>query len=115
MKLYVKTRRYKTQSLLEGQASQKIYGTLNGSDISLLQILQSLKNENDCVSGANTPPRIEMSTAGVINTSSNEAAVENKIENHTVVTKVSPSVSLGRVGNDGRLKGYFSSYFQFKP
>ena len=47
--------------------------------------------------------------AGVINTSSNQAIVENKVENDRVVTKVSPSVPLGRLGNDGRLKGYFYS------
>ena len=42
-----------------------------------------------------------MSTAGVINTSS------NKVKNDRVVTRVSPSVPLERVGNDGRLKRYF--------
>ena len=42
-----------------------------------------------------------MSTAGVINTSS------NKVENYRIVTRVSPSVPLERVGNDGRLKHYF--------
>ena len=50
--------------------------TLNGSDMSLLQILQSLKNENDCVSVANTPPKMTMLTAGVISTSCNETVVE---------------------------------------
>ena len=42
-----------------------------------------------------------MSTAGVINTSS------NKVENDRIVTRVSPSVPLERVGNDGPLKHYF--------
>ena len=80
--------------------------TLNASDMSLSQILQSLKYKNDCVSVANTPPRMLMSTTRFINTSSNEAIVEKKVENDMFVTKVSPSVPLGRVGNDGRLSGY---------
>ena len=42
--------------------------TPNGSDMSLLQILQSLQNNNNFVSVAITPPRMVMSTAGVINT-----------------------------------------------
>ena len=80
---------------------------LNASDMSLSQILQSLKNKNDCVFVANTPPRILMSTTSFINTSSNEAIVEKKVESDMVVTKVSPSVALERVGNDGCLDGYF--------
>ena len=48
-----------------------------------------------------------MLAASVINTSSNEVAVENRVENNTVVTKVGPSVSLGRVENYGRLKRFF--------
>ena len=81
--------------------------TLNGSYMSLLQLLQSLQYKNYCASVAATPPRMVMSTAGVINTSSNEAISENKVENDRVVTRVNPSVPLGRVGNDGRLKGIF--------
>ena len=38
------------------QTSKSENMTLNGSDMSLLQIPQSLKNKNDCVSVANTPP-----------------------------------------------------------
>ena len=83
--------------------------TLNGSDMSLLQILQSLENENDCVSIANTPPKMLMSTAGVINTSSNEVIVENDM----VAIKVSPSVPLERLRSDGHLKGYFCSEVVF--
>ena len=48
-----------------------------------------------------------MSTAGIINTSSNEVIAKKKVENDMIVTKVIPSVSLERVGNDGRLKGCF--------
>ena len=49
-----------------------------------------------------------MSTTRFINTFSNDAIVEKKVENDMVVTKVSPSVPpLERVGNDGRLNGYF--------
>ena len=86
--------------------------TLHGSDMVLLQILQSLQNENDCVSVANTPPKVIMSAAGVINTS-NEVIVKISIENDIVVTKVNPSVSLGRVENNGCLKGYFCSEVVF--
>ena len=71
--------------------------TLNGSDMSLLQIPQSLKNKNDCVSVANTPPRMSMSATFAINTSSNKAMIEKKVENDMVVTKVSPSVPLERI------------------
>ena len=52
-----------------------------------------------------------MSTTNVINTSTNEAISENKFEND--VTKVSPSIPLGRVGNDGCLKGCFCSEVLF--
>ena len=86
--------------------------TLHGSDMALLQILQSLQNENDCVSVANTPPKVIMSEADVINTS-NEVIVKNSIENDIVVTRVNPSVPLGRVENNGRLKGYFCSEVVF--
>lgn len=51
--------------------------TLNGSDMLPLQILQSLENESDCVSVANTPSTMVMATTGAINTSSNESIVEN--------------------------------------
>ena len=80
--------------------------------MALLQILQSLQNENDCVSVANTPSKVIMSEADVINTS-NEVIVKNSIENDIVVTKMNPSVPLGRVENNGRLKGYFCSEVVF--
>ena len=54
--------------------------TLNGSDMSLLQIPQSLKNKNDCVSVANTPPKMSMSATFVINTSSNKAMIEKRLK-----------------------------------
>ena len=54
-----------------------------------------------------------MSTTNVINTSTNEAISENKFENYRIVTKVSPSIPLGRVGNDGCLKGCFCSEVLF--
>ena len=88
--------------------------TLKESDMSLLQILQSLKNKSDCVSVANNPQRILMSITGVISTSSNEAIVEKKVENDLVVTKVSPSVPQEMVGNDDCLKSYFCSEVNFK-
>ena len=57
-------------------------------------ILQSLQDENDCIFVATTPPKIVMATAGVINTSSNEAISESKVENDRVVTRMSPSLPL---------------------
>ena len=86
---------------------------LNGFDMSLFQVLRSLENENDCVSVTTTPPRIAMSTPGVINTSSNETIYENKVENDSVVTKVSPTVPIVRVGNNGCLKCYLCSEVVF--
>ena len=53
------------------------------------------------------------STTNVINTSTNEAINENKFENDRIVIKVSPSIPLGRVGNDGCLKGCFCSEIVF--
>ena len=78
---------------IEHKCTQSIIDlTLNGSDMSLLQILQSLQDENDCIFEATTPPKMVMPTAGVINTSSNEAISESKVENDRVVTRVSPSL-----------------------
>lgn len=78
---------------IEHKCTQSIIDlTLNGSDMSLLQILQSLQDENDCIFVATTPPKMVMTTAGVINTSSNEAISESKVENDRVVTRVSPSL-----------------------
>ena len=50
-----------------------------------------------------------MSIAGVINASSNEAKIQNKVGSDTVVTRVIPIVPLERVWNDEHLKGYFCS------
>ena len=54
-----------------------------------------------------------ISASSVINISSNEVAVENRVENNTVVTKVNPSISLGMVENYGGLKRYFCSEVVF--
>ena len=83
------------------------------SDLSLLQILESLQNENDCVSAATAPPSIVTSTAGIIDTSCNEIIVENRVDSNETsmrgLSDKSNSVPWGRVGNDGHLKGYFCS------
>ena len=52
--------------------------TLNGSDMSILQIPQLLKNKNDSVSVATAPLRMSISATFVINTSSNRAKIEKK-------------------------------------
>ena len=80
----------------------------------ILFVIQSLKNNSDCVSVANNQQRILMLIPAVISTSSNEAIVEKKVENDLVVTKVSPSVHEERVGNDECLKSYFCSEVNFK-
>ena len=44
----------------------------------------------------------------------NEAVVGNRGDNDVVSTKLTPSVLLGRVDNDGRMKSYFCSEAIFK-
>ena len=83
--------------------------TLNRSDMSLFQILQSLQNENDCVFADTILPRMVMLAAGVINTFSNEAISKNKVENVSVVTKFSCTVPSGKVEYDAQVK--IRSYF----
>ena len=56
--------------------------TLQESDSSLLQILESLQNENDCVSTATAPPTMVTSTAGIIDTSCNKIRVENRVDSN---------------------------------
>ena len=81
--------------------------------MSLSQILESLQNEYNCVSAATTPPTIVTLTTGVIDTSCNEIIVENRDDSNETsargLSDKSNSVPLGRVGDDGRLKGYFYS------
>ena len=56
--------------------------TLQESDLSLLQILESLQNENDCASAATAPLTIVTSTAGIIDTFCNEIIVENGVDSN---------------------------------
>ena len=83
------------------------------SDLSLLQILESLQNENDCVSAATASPTIVTSTTGIIDTSCNEVIMENGVDSNETIMRglsvKSNGVPWGRVGNDGCLKGYFCS------
>ena len=74
-----------------------------------MQILESLQNENDCISAATAPPAFATSTAGIIDTSWNEIIVEDRVESARGMSDRSNSVPLGRVGDDSRLKGYFCS------
>ena len=86
---------------------------LQESDLSLLQILESLQNENDCASTATAQPTIVTSTASIIDTSCHEIRVENRADSNEACARElfdkSNSVPLGRVGDYGRLKGYFCS------
>ena len=72
-----------------------------------------MQNENDCVSAATAPPTIVTLTGGIIDTSCNEIIVENRVGSKETsaqgLSDKSSSVPLGRVGDDGRLKGYFCS------
>ena len=85
--------------------------TLQQSDLLLLQILETLQNENDCVSAATAPPTIATLTTGIIYTSCNEIIVENRVDSNKTsaqgLSDKSNSVPLGRVGADSCLKGYF--------
>ena len=87
--------------------------TLQESDLSLLQIIELLQNENDCASAATATPTIVTSTAGFIDTSCNEIIVENRFDGNETIARGLPdksnSVPLRRVGDDGHLKGYFRS------
>ena len=78
-----------------------------------MQVLESFKSENDCVSAATAPPTIVTSTAGIIDTSCNEIIVKNRVDSNETsargLSDKSNRVPLGRVGDDGRLKGYFCS------
>ena len=87
--------------------------TLQEIDFCFLQILESLQNKNDCISAATAPPAFVTSAAGIIDTSCNEIIAEDRVDsNETSSLRVSDrsnSVPVGRVGDDGRLKGYFCS------
>ena len=76
--------------------------TLQESDLSLLQILESLQNGNDCVSAATAPTTTVTWTAGINDTSYNEIIVENRVDsNETSARRLSDktnSAPLGTVG-----------------
>ena len=50
------------------------------SDLSLLQILESSQNENDCASAATAPPTIVTVTVGIKDTSCDDIIVENRVD-----------------------------------
>ena len=54
---------------------------LQGTDLSLLEILQSLKNESGSVSEISNAPLSCTSTAGLINTPTSTTTVEDTIRN----------------------------------
>ena len=87
--------------------------TLQESDSSLLQLLESFQNENDCASAATASLVIVSLKAGIIDTYCNEFIVENRVDGNDTSAQglpdMSNSVSLGRLGGDGHLKGYFYS------
>ena len=87
--------------------------TLQESDSSLLQLLESFQIENDCASAATASLVIVSLKAGIIDTYCNEFIVENRVDGNDTSAQGLPdksnSVSLGRLGGDGHLKGYFCS------
>ena len=72
-----------------------------------------MQNENDCASAATAPPTIVTLTVGIKDTSCNDIIVETRVDSIETsargLSDNSNSVPLGRVVDDGRLKGYFCS------
>ena len=54
--------------------------TLQESDSSLLQLLESFQNENDCASAATASLVIVSLKAGIIDTYCNEFIVDNRVD-----------------------------------
>ena len=81
---------------------------MQNSDLSLLEILQSLQNESVSVSETSNPPLTCTSTAGLFNTTTSTNTVEDTIRNIEENISVTREESITRTDN-GRLKGYFCS------
>ena len=82
---------------------------LQDSDLSLLDILQSLNNESECVSEALHPPFICTTTAGLVSTPDSTIAVEDTVINIEDTNNNTPKELTVTMDNSGRLKGYFCS------
>ena len=82
---------------------------LGNSDLSLLEILQSLQNESGSVSEALVPPSVCTSTAGLVNTSVSTSIVEDVAESTVNMTSNTQEAPIIRTDENGSLKRYFCS------
>ena len=80
---------------------------LQNSDLSLLEIFQSLQNERGSLSETLNPPLTCTSTAGLINTPTSSTTVEDNIRNIKENISVTLEELITRTDNNRRLKGYF--------
>ena len=103
----------KGKETLEAQSSFND-SVLQNTDLSLLEILQSLQNESGSVSETSNPPLTCTSTAGLINTPTSMTNVEDTIRNIEEDISVAQEEPITRTNNNGRPKGYFGSDVVFK-
>ena len=82
---------------------------LQNTDLSLLEILQSLQNESGSVSETSDPPLTWTSTAGLINIPTSATTIEDTLRNIDENISVAQEEPITRTDNNGRLKGYFCS------
>ena len=86
---------------------------MQNSDLSLLEILQSLQNKSGSFREISDPPLSCTSTASLFDTTTSTNTVEDTIriiEENISVTWEQP---ITRTDNNGRLKSYFCSDFVF--
>ena len=82
---------------------------LQNSDLSLLEILQSLQNKNGSVSEALNPSLTCTSTTGLITLPTSTTTVENTIRNIEENISVTQEGDITRTDDNGNLKDYFCS------
>ena len=102
----------KVEETSEAQSSFN-NSVLQNSDLSLLEILQSLQNESGSVSETSNPPLTSISTAGLINAPTSATTVEDNIRNIEENISATQEELITRTENNGRLKGYFCSDIVF--
>ena len=98
----------KGKETLEAQCSFND-SVLQNSDLSLLEILQSLQSKSGSVPEAPNLPMTCTSTAGLINTLTSTTTVENNIRNIEQNISVTQEEIITITDNNGRLQGYFCS------
>ena len=86
---------------------------LQNSELSLLEILQSLQNQSGSGSEISNLPLTCTSTAGLISTPTSTNTVEDTIRNIDENISVAQEEPITRTDNNGHLKGYFCSNVVF--